>query len=431
MGRHLTRDELLYLLTRKSPTRGDLDDLLEHLFEECADCKAELQSLVDPAPLSAKPEARSSEAIWARFKLIAGPEAAELLALASQERHLKINRAHTRFRNPVLVDLLLEESRKRVTRDPYDACDLAECAHEVAMRLSHAEVGERIAITCLTRANAYRANALRVLGQLRQAQAILERALALFDAEGTGDPLVQAEFMELSASLARAQRRFVEAEAFLDMARGLYEECHESSLLARALVTQGTVLFEAGEPERALAAAGKALAMIDREREPWLYLCAAHNAADYLVELGRHDLAAATIQEHRALYEQFGDQWINVRRVWIEAKIARGRGDRRKAEALLLEVRESFMALGGGYDAALAGLDLATLYVEVHRTEEVRRLAEEMVPVFMAEDVHREAAAAVMLFQEAARKDAVTVSMVSELVSYLRRVRGGPKEEVS
>jgi hypothetical protein len=44
------------------------------------------------------------------------------------------------------------------------------------------------------------------------------------------------------------------------------------------------------------------------------------------------------------------------------------------------------------------------------------------VPIFMAQDVHREATAALLLFQEAARREAVSATMLTELVSYLRRV---------
>ena len=434
MGRHLTRGELMLFLTRKRPTRDDVDDLLEHLFEECDECKAVLENVVlrvDEKPQSLEALPRSVEAVWRRFRLIATAEVDELLPHSPQERHLKINRARTRFRNPILVDRLLDASKQRITSDPHDAYDLAECARDVAMRLSHVEVGGRFALTCLARANAYRANALRVLGHLKQAERILEGALALFDAEGTGHPLVQAEFMELSASLARAQRRLIEAEGFLDMARTLYEDCKEPLLQARVLMMQGTVFSEAGEPEKALAAVTKALASIDRSKDPWLYLYAVHNSADYLVELGRYERAAEVIREHRSLYEEYATDWINIRRLWIEAKIARMRGERSTSETLFLTVREQFTSVGSGYDAALVGLDLALLYVEDGRTQNVIRLAEEMVPVFMAEDIHREAAAAVMLFQEAARKEAVTASMIAELISYLRRVRAGANEDVA
>lgn len=82
-----------------------------------------------------------------------------------------------------------------------------------------------------------------------------------------------------------------------------------------------------------------------------------------------------------------------------------------------------------GFNAALAGLDLTLLYVEEGRTAEVKRLAEEMLPLFLAQDFHREAAAALVLFQEAVEREAVTAPMLTELIAYLRRVHVRPADK--
>ena len=209
------------------------------------------------------------------------------------------------------------------------------------------------------------------------------------------------------------------------------QECEESLHLCRVLVSKGTLFFETGDVEGALKVAAEALKGITREAAPWLYLCAAHNIADYLAELGRHAEAREVIASHRDLYEAFRDDAINLRRVWIEGKIDRMEGRYADAEKRFTEAKTRFVETGLGYDAALVSLDLALLYLEIGERQRVRRVAEEMVAVFMAEDIHREAAAAVILFQEAARQEAVTVPMIAELVAYLRRVRGRPKEQVS
>lgn len=57
----------------------------------------------------------------------------------------------------------------------------------------------------------------------------------------------------------------------------------------------------------------------------------------------------------------------------------------------------------------------------------MRRIAEEMVPIFAAQDVHREALAALALFQEAARQDQLTVEKVREVTDYLRTARREPE----
>lgn len=445
MARHLSRRRLLAFLALADPKREDFAEVLEHLAEECPACRAEIETVLRTPVLrlpqksgrlhesfpKAIEQARSKHATWSRFRMIAQAEAAELVKLPPDFRRSRILRAHTRFRNPALVDLLLEESKKQMPRDPREAYDLADCAHAVALRLPDRDVPHTMAITLLARATAYRANALRVQGSLHQAETLLTSAVALFDQEGTADPLVQAELMELSASLARGQRKLIDAEGFLSMAQGLYRQCGEFGQYHRVLVTKGMVQLEAGDLVGALANTREALAGINRQTDPWLYLCAAHNIATYLTELGRYDEARDTIWRHLDLYASFAGHVIHWRRLWIEARIERAEGRIGAAEARLCEVKERFAETGHGYDAALVSLDLALIYLETGRHEQVRRTAEAMANVFMAEDIHREAVAAVHLFQEAVRQDAVTASMLLELIAYLKRIRGAQGEAVS
>jgi hypothetical protein len=56
---------------------------------------------------------------------------------------------------------------------------------------------------------------------------------------------------------------------------------------------------------------------------------------------------------------------------------------------------------------------------DVSSPAEVRALAEEIVALFEARDVHREILAALVLFQEAARREEVTAAMVRELAGFL------------
>jgi hypothetical protein len=49
-----------------------------------------------------------------------------------------------------------------------------------------------------------------------------------------------------------------------------------------------------------------------------------------------------------------------------------------------------------------------------------------MHPIFAAHDVHREAAAALILFQEAVRQETVTIEMALEVAKYLEAARTDP-----
>ncbi len=126
------------------------------------------------------------------------------------------------------------------------------------------------------------------------------------------------------------------------------------------------------------------------------------------------------------LFQRFPEPWTQLRLGWLRGDIAAGQGDLAAAERAYLEVRDGFVAQGIGYDAAIVSLDLAVLYLRQGRRAEVRRLAEEMIPLFQAQDVHREALAALALFQEAARQDRLTIEKTLEVAAYLRETRYEP-----
>ena len=71
-------------------------------------------------------------------------------------------------------------------------------------------------------------------------------------------------------------------------------------------------------------------------------------------------------------------------------------------------------------------LDLANLYLQQGRSAEVRELAEEMLDVFLSHDIHRQALAALSVFQKAAEMDHATPRLVHEITAYLHRARRNP-----
>jgi hypothetical protein len=71
--------------------------------------------------------------------------------------------------------------------------------------------------------------------------------------------------------------------------------------------------------------------------------------------------------------------------------------------------------------------NLTEMYLKEGRTADVQRLAGEMVAIFAAKDVHREATAALLLFQEAARREEVSAGLIRELALYLEAARVDPR----
>jgi len=75
------------------------------------------------------------------------------------------------------------------------------------------------------------------------------------------------------------------------------------------------------------------------------------------------------------------------------------------------------------YDVALALLEIAVLLLEVGRAADVKALALDLAQVFQANGVHREALAALRLFQEAAGRKEATAELARRLLAYLFRAR--------
>ncbi len=103
--------------------------------------------------------------------------------------------------------------------------------------------------------------------------------------------------------------------------------------------------------------------------------------------------------------------------------MAFGSGLRGPAEQAFKEVQREFLERDLGYDAALVSLDLAILYAQEGCIPELKQLALDILPVFSSREVHREAMAALLLFQHACEEERLTVELARQLASLLARER--------
>jgi tetratricopeptide (TPR) repeat protein len=274
-------------------------------------------------------------------------------------------------------------------------------------------------------ASAQMANACRAGGDLPRAEEHFRHVRYLVSREGVTDPLVLAQIDHLEGSLRKDQRRFPEAEALLTRSAMLFRISGATVETARVLLILGELCFHQGFLNRAIEMVQTALERLSPEEESRLYLSGRHNLALYLAEAGRYAEAAGLVAADEDLYRRIPESWLQLRLSWLRGKIASGLGEAVEAERLLRETRDGFVRQGNGYDAAMAALDLALLYLKEGRTAEVQPLAAEMVALFEAQKVHREALAAVLLFQEAAQREEVTAGMVREVAGRLEAVRRG------
>ncbi len=183
----------------------------------------------------------------ARLNLVAEMELVQLTGLPPARQQEEIEAASGRFRNPILVDLLIEESQAQLPLSPRQAHALAEAAYSVALRLSAVQFGRSWVVTAIARAQAQCGRTFQTLGEPVRAAACLEHALQLFDRDGTADPCVEAELLARLAELRGTEGRQVEAEAYLDMAQALCERCQADRQLAGIEALRSRLRQRAGD----------------------------------------------------------------------------------------------------------------------------------------------------------------------------------------
>lgn len=349
---------------------------------------------------------------------------AELLRHPAERREVLL-RNSSRFRSFALCELLLRTSREETFRDAEAGEGLARLALLAADLLEEPRFGARLLEDLRARSWALIGNARRVVSDLRGSEEAFTRAERYLRA-GTGDRVDQARLLAYKASLRRHQRRYGEAASLLQRAISMFLESGESHLAGEALVARAIVCKEVGELEEAITLLRRADELIDAEADPRLVTTARHNLIELLIEKGCLLEAQALLARSRPLYARHAPARLKPRLLWVEGRIARDLGRLEEAAELLVQAHQGLIENGVGYDAALAALELAGVWARLGRTAEVKRLAEGMYPIFRSREVHREAMAALIVFQQAAAAESATLGLVEEIAAYLRRAANDP-----
>lgn len=432
-GIHVTRELLKAVSGGNLPPSALVRVGWEHLMSVCPCCREEyaawlqeeaarsdgsLGSSMQVLPLLLERQSRDQE----EKHEAAARDFGELLYLPQAARLFKIESATKRFRGLALARMLLEEARKNVPAQPIAVLELAEVAYAILLRTP-----ERPGINDLmVQAAGLRGNALRATGKLQEADERIAGARSFIRMGGVTDPLVVAEVDWFEGALRKDQRRFREAEGLLIRSAALFQLAEGKTEAARALLSLGLMYYDQQELQKAAEVTRAALQNLSPETEPQLCLCGRHNLTLILCETGQHEAAAEAMAADEALYRQFSDAWTLLRQRWLAGKIADRFGRSEEAEQALLSVRQGFVDEGIGYDAAMVSLDLALLYKRQGRTAELRQLGAEIHMIFRAEDIHREAIAALLFFKDAVRQDQATVEVIEDLAAYLKRARSNP-----
>jgi tetratricopeptide (TPR) repeat protein len=443
---HLSLDVATMVLDGELPARVLVQILYDHVKELCPKCRQALEAVQGtPAAAAARAGERPAAAAGPEQYLAAidaaGRRVGERLSAAEEERRRarrdlatlrrlppaerqrRIRAARSRFRSRALAELLVEASRQTARNDPAEAAALAGL---VPIVLAHVTcpVDRAAAPSLVVLALAHRANALRVAGGLPAADRVFAEVRERLAAAPLDDPALHAEVCSLEASLRRDQRRPDDAERLIDRSILLARMGHDDRALAKALIQRADLLGERQELTGARASLREAMTLLGESGDRHLLGCAVGTLALIECERGAFTAAEQIMNRHRSLLAGDGGAWWMMRALTLEGRIALGLGRHEEAEDRLLRAYRLSVEEGTELDAVLGLLELAVLYVEQGRTAEVRRIAQQIQPAFASLDVQLEATAALMLFQQAAAAERVTVEAIRGLRDGLQRRLG-------
>lgn len=394
-----------------------------HNVQNCPECRRRLLNALQLDDFdSITSQGDPVSAMRRRHRQLKGAMAVAWIEAKPPEERLALIRSQKTLKNQVVLLGLLDRARELWIEAPQKALGFTELALAMLPKLIESKTDDNEKDEVHALAWAYHGNVLRILSDLREADRAFRKAGAALSSMPCDD-LVVAEVNALKASLRRAQRRYAEAQAAVDKAIRLYGESEEWHLQGQELLTSASIRCETGDHVAALADLHRAEPLLDIDNHPRLQWVAASLHLHLLCETGRYAEARDYVPLVVGLAASHGGISDLLRVRWCEGRIAAALGPARSAEEILTETRDGFIDLDMVYEAALVSLDLAVLYAEQERIRELQVSAQQMVTIFEAHGVEREALAAAVLFCGAVQHENLTVETLRELQRWLKANR--------
>jgi tetratricopeptide (TPR) repeat protein len=351
----------------------------------------------------------------------------ELVALTGDQRKLVITNS-LKYQSWPVAEELLRACQTGWSEDAHSSEEWAALSLEV-IDLLPCPTSIRAQLSNDLRAEAWSfiGNCRRIQSDLRSAERAFVEGERWLD-HGTGDVFERARFEDLRSSLLGARGDFDAAISLLSGVIETYRTSEDMQHESRALVKQAKFLRDSGNVERGIAVTLEATKLIDPEIDPELTFIWKKNLVTYYLDADRVEEAQALLPDVRKLSKEYGNRMTRLRLLWIEGKLRNKLGQRELAEQALLQVRDGFINAEIGYDVALVSLDIAALYLEDLRTNDVKRMAVETMPLFASRDIHRELLVAWNLFHRAAELETVTLQLVEDVA---QRIRGSETRNTS
>ncbi|MEO8277205.1 MAG: hypothetical protein ABI639_13400 [Thermoanaerobaculia bacterium] len=341
-------------------------------------------------------------------------------------RQWTLLRNSSRFDTWAFCELVLDAGFDAIYNDPHRSLELSQMGVAIADRLTAEAYGVRPVEDLRARAWGRTANALRATSDLLGAEQALTTS-AEHLRRGSGEPLEEAEHLYFTASLRRAQRRLDEALRSVHRSRRIYRLVGNPHLEGRSMLCESAIQDLRGEVDESIDLCRQAIRQIDPEKDRRLAFVVRHNLVWQLTVAGRSAEAMRELETLRPAYFELNDRMVVLRLRWMEARLAKDLGRAEESEIAFREAHEGFVEARIPYEAASVALDLATLFAEQNRTQELKVLAGDLAAVFRNLGVAREAYAALTIFERFAQAEKVTVVLLTKLNEYFMQARSQPE----
>lgn len=313
-----------------------------------------------------------------------------------------------------VVRQLLERMRQLLEKSPAGALQVTALAVETARQLTTPPYSRTTVVNLLGQALRDHAFVLGFMGRVSQALTVAEEAEQTF----LSAPLAEYELARLDlvkANLLRWLERFPEAVKLAARAADTFEEFGDNARRVDARITEGAILFDAGETETALWKWRSVIGAPEIDGQV-AHVRLVHNIGLAHRELGDLALAETFFESAMAGFESLGLQTESIRSGWALATTLTAEGRYGESIAILRGTLREFEKLHLEGDAALVALELAETLLLTGDAAEVPALCKMVQNRYGSEALPERGSSAMALLEETLNTSVFTPSA-------MRRVR--------
>jgi len=330
-------------------------------------------------------------------------------------------RSRPRLHTAGTVHVLLAHAKSMVQEQPKTTMRILLVAESIARGLTD-RFDRPTALGCV---HHERATALRFLGRYPEALAACDEAQATLD-ELNANPDEKARVAWNRASILFLMERYAEARIALDTPKDWYRTIVDDLSLARVGILEGSILWEEGAIDHALAVFDTVVPVLEREGAQLELARVYVNTANCYLALRNLELAGVFGERAMAIFATADMLSEKIRTRWMFAQLLVERGD---LEAGLQDLRTAaaeYEAIGMIGDAARVELERVELFLRIDEWVEAEVSARRLVRVYEQNGMRLSYVKALAYLREAVVATTATPALVRYVSAYLAEPQEQP-----